>query len=214
MQTVEFQNLIEYLKDGNYKGSESECKELLKIGIKREDIILKAIHPAMEALDSKCTSSEFNLLELMLTGRAVSVVIDLLYKDFEPPLSTKETIVLAALEGDIHDLGKNIVKTVLIGKGYRVIDCGKDVEVEVVVNYALKERASAICISGLISSVVPIVKDVKSELIKKDKGDILVLAGGAALKQLSKEELNVDYVGESAFDAGKFLDKALGYSYE
>jgi methylmalonyl-CoA mutase cobalamin-binding domain/chain len=168
----------------------------------------------METLDNKCTAEQFNLLELMLTGRAVSTVIDLMYHGDEGAVATKETIILASLEGDIHDLGKGIVKTVLIGKGYRVVDCGKDVPISKVVETAQKENAKAICISGLISSVIPQVKRIKSSLHEAGSGDIVVLAGGAALKQVSAETLNVDYIGETAFDAGTFLDKLLGHEHD
>ncbi|MDB2405702.1 cobalamin-dependent protein, partial [Arcobacteraceae bacterium] len=205
-----FEQLISYIKDGDHQNSEKEASDLIKKGYSSEDIVINGIHPAMELLDSRCTSEQFNLLELMLAGRAVSAVINLLFPDRNSPVSTKETVVLAALEGDIHDLGKSIVKIVLIGKGYRVVDCGKDVSVQNVIDTVKNENAKALCISGLITSVIPQVKKIKNELKKENLQKVFVLAGGAALKQSNKENLNVDFVGQTAFDAAHFLDEKLG----
>jgi len=214
MQNNPYQSLIDALIDGDRDKAYQSASELLKSGVPKERIVVEGIHKAMEMLDGKCTAEQFNLLELMLTGRAVSTVIDLLYKGDQSGVASRETIVLAALEGDIHDLGKSIVKTVLMGKGYRTVDCGKDVTIEKIVETAKKEGAKAICISGLISSVMPQIKRLKPSLEEAGCGDIAVLAGGAALKQATAEVLNVDYVGITAFDAGKYIDTLLGYSHD
>jgi dimethylamine corrinoid protein len=214
MQNNPYQSLVDALIDGDREKANASATELLASGVTKEQIVVEGIHKAMEMLDNKCTAEQFNLLELMLTGRAVSTVIDLLYKGDQNAAASKECIVLASLEGDIHDLGKSIVKTVLIGKGYRTVDCGKDVSIERIVETAKRESAKAICISGLISSVIPQIKHLKPSLEAAGCGDIAVLAGGAALKQASAEMLNVDYVGITAFDAGTYIDKMLGYSHD
>lgn len=211
MNEQDFEQLIVCLKDGNYKESVKEAKKLVDKDYKKEDIVLHGIHPAMEMLDSKCTSEQFNLLELMLAGRAVSSVITFLFSDMQFPTPIKPTVIVAALEGDIHDLGKNIVKIILIGKGYKVIDCGKDASVEKIIDSAKKEKAQAVCISGLITSVIPQLKTIKEALAEKGLSNVIVLAGGAAIKQSDKEHLNVDYVGQTAFDAAHFLDSAIGF---
>jgi methylmalonyl-CoA mutase cobalamin-binding domain/chain len=210
----QFKSLIDALVDGDNQQALEKTEELLALGISHEQIVVDGIHKAMQMLDSKCTAEQFNLLELMLTGRAVSTVINRLFKNNAAAMVTKERIVLVALEGDIHDLGKSIVKTVLLGKGYDVIDCGKDVSIETLVERVKSEKARAVCISGLISSVVPKVRQVKPALAEADCTDVTVLAGGAALKQASAEALNVDYVGKTAFDAGIYLDKLLGYNHD
>ncbi len=214
MNKQDFEQLILSLKDGNYKKSVEEAQKLIEKNYTKEDVVIHGIHPAMEMLDSKCTSEQFNLLELMLAGRAVSSVINLLFADMQVSVTTKPTVVLATLEGDIHDLGKNIVKIILIGKGYKVVDCGKDVSVEKIVTSLKESKAKSLCISGLITSIIPEVKNVKKMLIKNDLSEVVVLAGGAALKQSNKKELNVDYIGQTAFDAAHFLDSIFGSENE
>ena len=214
MNEQDFEQLILSLKDGDYKKSVEEAKKLIEKNYTKKDIVIHGIHPAMEMLDSKCTLEQFNLLELMLAGRAVSSVITFLFTDLQVCVTTKPTIVVASLEGDIHDLGKNIVKIILIGKGYKVVDCGKDASIEKIVTSLKESKAKALCISGLITSIIPEVKNVKKTLMKNNLSEVVVLAGGAALKQSNKKELNVDYIGQTAFDAAHFLDSIFGSENE
>jgi dimethylamine corrinoid protein len=164
----------------------------------------------MSALDGKCTLEDFNLLEIMLAGRAVMEVMKALYPAGTMTSGTKGTVVIATLEGDVHDLGKNILRMVLIGKGYRVVDCGKDCSLQILIETVEREYPLAIGISGLITPVIPNVRRVKELLILRDLDRIKVIAGGAALKQSSSEKLNVDFVAESAFDGVRYLEMLTG----
>lgn len=198
--------LSDALVSGDHKRALAITQALRAQGVEVEDIIRHGIQPAMEALDNKCTVEQFNLLEIMLAGRAVSAVARELFPDSSCPPNAKATIVVAALEGDIHDIGKHIVKMVLIGNRYSVIDCGKDVPVSALVDRVKAEKADAICISGLITNVIPRVRLVRQALNEAGVGHVPILAGGAALKQSTAAALNVDYVGQTAFDAVKYLE--------
>jgi methanogenic corrinoid protein MtbC1 len=204
-----FDALIEALLDGNQSAAVAEAANLRDGGIDNERIITCGIEAVMEQLDAKCTVDEFNLLEIMLAGRAVTGVIKMLYPDAPPP-PTRETVALASLEGDVHDLGKNIVKTVLSAKGYRVVDCGKDCPLATLIDTAAREGAEIICISGLITSVMPQVRQVVPLLRARGLTGIKVLAGGAALKQSSAQSLNVDFVADSVFDGVRYLETSAG----
>jgi methylmalonyl-CoA mutase cobalamin-binding domain/chain len=132
-------------------------------------------------------------------------VIKTLYPDL-PPLPTRGTAVIASLEGDVHDLGKNIVKTIMTAKGYKVIDCGKNCPVVKLVDAAVREGAEIIAISGLITSVIPLVRQVIPLARARGLTKVKVLAGGAALKQATADTLNVDYVADSVFDGLRHLE--------
>ena len=166
----------------------------------------------MESLDTKCTIEEYNLLEIMLVGRAVMSVIKYLFPDGEiPPDENKHkySVIVASLEGDVHDLGKNIVKNVLICRGFHVIDCGKDCPIFKIVETAKEEQPIAICISGLISPIAVQVRTIKAALSSESIGNIPVLVGGAVLKMFSAEYLQVDYVGQTVFDAEKKIKELI-----
>jgi methanogenic corrinoid protein MtbC1 len=209
MSESEMKTLIAAILEGDRAESVSRAQHLTSRGVSSEHIVIQGIEAAMSALDSKCTLEQFNLLEIMLAGRAVTEVMKFLYPAGTTMASTKGTIAIATLEGDVHDLGKNILRTVLIGNGYRIVDCGKDCPVEKLLQAAEKENPLAIGISGLITPVIPLVRQVKDLLILRGLDRIKVLAGGAALKQSSAEKLNVDFVAESAFDSIHYLHNAF-----
>ena len=201
--------LIKALYDGDQVQAVAMAKELRKEGVPSEQIVREGIEEAMGRLDAKCTVEQFNLLEIMLAGRAVTAVIKDLYPSGARPAQMKGPVVLASLEGDGHDLGKNILKMVLTGKGFRVVDCGKDCPVDKLLDAAEKEEALAIGISGLITTIIPAVRQVKDMAVERGLGHIKVFAGGAALKQASAKSLNVDFVADSAFDGAHFLEETL-----
>ncbi len=201
--------LINALLDGDQSRSVAEAVKLRDAGAEVERIVVDGIGKAMEQLDGKCTIDQFNLLEIMLAGRAVMSVIKELFPTDETGISIRGTVIVCSLEGDVHDLGKNILKMVLTGKGYKVIDCGKDCPLEKLIDTAGKEKADTICISGLITTVIPQVKKIRELAAGRGLGQIRILAGGAALKQATAENLNVDYVGETAFDGARFIESAV-----
>jgi 5-methyltetrahydrofolate--homocysteine methyltransferase len=180
--------------------------ELLDGGVSPIDIVTGGIEQAMTALDRKCTAEQFNLLEIMLTGRAVMAVIRQLFPDGAELPDPRGNVVVAVPEGDIHDIGKAILKVVLAGSRFRVIDCGKDTPVEAIVAAAAQSGADAVCVSGLISSVIPQLRRLKPALAQAGLTEVRVLAGGAALKQCTPANLEVDFVGQTAFDALNYLN--------
>lgn len=201
--------LINAIVDGDQHLAVQEARRLLSSGVSGERIVTGGIERAMGQLDNRCTAEQYNLLEIMLAGRAVDAVTRLLFPDGVDPEKAKAKVIVAALEGDVHDLGKNIVKKVLAGHGYYVIDCGKDVPLERLISTARQEGGVAICISGLITSVIPQVRQVRGLCREGGLGALRILAGGAALKQSTAGDLQVDYVGETAFDAVHYINQLV-----
>jgi methanogenic corrinoid protein MtbC1 len=202
--------LMAAILQGECADALSQAARLRQDGVEPEQIVVQGIEAAMVELDAKCTLEQFNLLELMLAGRVVTEVMKLLYPGGAVAGETKGTVVLASLEGDVHDLGKNILKTVLLGTGYRVVDCGKDCPLQTLVDVVEKEQPLAVGISGLITSIIPQVRQVKELLALRGMSGVKVMAGGAALKQSSPPKLNVDFVAESAFDSLRYLNGTTG----
>ena len=200
--------LASSLVDGERERCLAMVREMIAQGYQPAEILADGIDVAMAALDRKCTAEQFNLLEIMLAGRAVMAVTNLLFPTGACP-DPRASVVTAVLEGDIHDIGKSIVKTLLSGARFRVVDCGKDASVAAVVKAVADSGAMAVCVSGLISSVIPLVRKLKPALGAAGLGHVKVLAGGAALKQCSAEALGVDFVGQNAFDAIHYVDNLL-----
>ena len=199
--------LVTALLDGDQAQAITATRNLCDAGVGHAQIILDGVETAMVQLDAKCTVEEFNLLEIMLAGRAVMGVMKELYPSGTHSPQTKGTVVLGSLEGDIHDLGKNVLKMILTAKGYRVVDCGKDCPVEKLIDTAEQETDLVIGISGLLTSVIPHVRQLREKMTERDLGHIRIMAGGATLKQASAESLNVDFVAETAFDGVSYLEQ-------
>ena len=202
-----FQPLVDALLVGDHKLLAAVAQRLIEQGCSREQVVTDGLEHAMGLLDDKCTVESFNLLEIMLVGRAVSAVVRVLYPDGYAPTEGRATFVIATLEGDVHDLGKNIVRMVLAGKGFRVVDLGRDCPVDDLVGAAQREGAAAVLVSGLISPVVSQVRKLRPALRACGLAHVPVVAGGAALKQLRPEALDVDYVAENAFDGAHNLER-------
>ncbi|NEX17604.1 MAG: cobalamin-binding protein [Halochromatium sp.] len=205
--TARLESLVQALLDGDQALATTELGRLRQDKVSPHRIVADGIEEAMARLDAKCTVEQFNLLEIMLCGRAITAVIKALYPPGQPPPHTRGTVVLASLEGDIHDLGKNIVKVVLTATGYYVVDCGKDCPLDRLIDTAKAHAALAVGVSGLITTVVPQVLKVRDRLAREGLGAISVLAGGAALKQASAEQLRVDFLAQTAFDGLGYLDQ-------
>jgi dimethylamine corrinoid protein len=170
-------------------------------------IVKDGIEEAMKRLDARCTTQQYNLLEIMLCGRAVIGVMNNLFPPEVTPLETKATIIVGALEGDIHDLGKNIFKMALNANGYKTFDCGKDCPTENLIKAAVEENAVAIGVSALLTTVIPQLREVKGSALKH--GKIKIIAGGGALQQATAKSLNVDFLGQTVFEGIHYLDQLM-----
>lgn len=202
-------DLIAAILEGDSAEAVCQARLLAGAGADAEQIIVDGIEAAMLQLDTKCTAEDFDLLEIMLSGRAVTEVMKYLYPDGTPPTGAKATVVIATPEGDVHDLGKGIFKMVLVGNGYHVVDCGKDCPIEKLIDTVERERPVAVGISGLLTTVIPQVRKIKDLLAGRGLQHVRVLAGGAALKQSSAAALNVDFVADSAFDGVHYLSEIV-----
>ncbi|ACL16638.1 cobalamin B12-binding domain-containing protein [Methanosphaerula palustris] len=206
--------LVEYLIEGDRKRSLSEAKRLLDAHVEREKIIIDGVEMAMKRLETKCTIEQFNLLEIMIAGRAAMEVVNYLYPPDSPRHNTEGTVVIGTPEGDVHDLGKNILKMVLTAEGYQVVDCGKDCPLDLMADAVKREGALAICISGLITPMIPLVRQMKTKLAERGMMNVKVIAGGAALRQATAKSLNVDFVADTAFDVSGYLKETAGENDE
>lgn len=201
--------LVQAVIQGKHRDAVAQAESLLAAGTDLYNIVEHGLSPALKALDVKCTSDEFNLLEIMLAGRAMMEVMDKVvakHLDYKRPLKQKGTIILGTIKGDIHELGKHVVRIILSCAGYKVIDLGQDVEPGQFVEAAAEAKADYIFISGLISVIVPHVREVRASL-KERSLTIPVVAGGAALQQMTAEDLNVDYVAKDAFDGLHYVQR-------
>ena len=120
----------------------------------------------------------------------------------------KATVVIATVEGDIHDIGKNLVVLMLKNYGYRVFDMGKDVPAESIVNKAIEENAQIIGLSALMTTTMMRMKDVVD--LAKEKGcQAKIIIGGACIAESFAEEIGADGYSKDASECVKLVDSLI-----
>ncbi len=177
-----------------------EAKELL------DDILLKAINEVGELFDK----GKYFLPQLIASAEAMKSSIEYL----EPLLSTGSseeempTVVIATVEGDIHDIGKNLVALMLKNYGFRVIDLGKDVPKEKIIEAAKEHHAQVIALSALMTTTMQQMKHV-IDYAKDNKTDAKIIVGGAVITQEYADEIGADGYSKDAAEAVKLTKRIL-----
>ena len=122
--------------------------------------------------------------------------------------SRKLTIVIATVKGDIHDIGKNIVKLLLENYGYNVIDLGKDVPPEKIVEAAVKSRAELVGLSALMTTTVPAMEQT-IKLLREKAPACKVIVGGAVLTQEYSDKMGADKYAKDAMEAVRYAESLI-----
>ena len=177
-------------------------------------IIQESITKALKEIGDKYEKGEFFLMHLIAAGEATKKVIDELIK---PALEKKKSkgnylgkIVLGTVEGDIHDIGKNIVATMLLMAGFEVYDLGKDVPPSEFVKKAKEVNADIIGLSALLSTTLQNQKKV-IELLKKEgiRDKFKVIVGGAPASEEWAKEIGADGYAPDAIKAIELAKKLI-----
>ena len=199
-------NLYDIVKQGLKEEAKKAVKELLKT-MTPMDIINEVLIKALDEVGSLYETKIF-LPQLILSAEATKEAFETIQKSFESKDDKKGPIILATVEGDIHDIGKNIVKVVLESYGYKVIDLGKDVKAERVVEAYQEYRPKAIGLSALMTTTVESMRKTIF-LLRKVNVDCPILVGGAVLTIEYAKEIDADYYCKDAISTVKLLEKIL-----
>ena len=190
-----------------------EVKKMLDAGSNPGEIINGSLIPAINEVGELFNQKKYFLPQLIGSANTMKLAIDYL----EPLLEKKDTgadlptIVIATVEGDIHDIGKNLVALMLKNYGYNVIDMGKDVPCEDVVNKAIETNAAVIGLSALMTTTMMRMKDVV-ELCKEKGCDSKVVIGGACITQSFADEIGADGYSKDAAECVKLVERLLSES--
>ena len=179
-------------------GVEELVERALNRGVKPKEII-DYINEAMEVVGKRYETGEFFIPDMMASAEAVSAGMNVL----EPYLlSTGESMdkfVIATVEGDLHDIGKNIVALLLKGAGFNVIDLGTNVSAEKIVETVKEENAKLVGLSALLTTTMRRMGEVVEKL-STEGVDVKVLVGGAAVSAEYAEQIGAIYC-KDAFEA-------------
>jgi 5-methyltetrahydrofolate--homocysteine methyltransferase len=206
---------IETIRDLCVRGKRAELQAAIKgaidAGITAQDVMSKGLIPAMSIVGEKYSCGEFFLPQMMIAARAMQEGMAVL----KPLLSagtyqTRAKVVLGTVAGDFHDIGKNIVKIMLEGAGYEVVDLGVDASPETFVEAVRSHAPQFVLMSALITLTMESMRTTIKALEAADvRGAITIGVGGAPLTQQFADEIGADFYGEDAHQCVEICNARL-----
>ncbi|MHC5228679.1 homocysteine S-methyltransferase family protein [Enterococcus sp. LJL99] len=205
------QDLKELILKGQKEDTPSLTKKLLET-LTPLEIVNQYFIPALNEVGSKFESGHLFLPQLIQSAEAVQRSQEVLKDYFEKQGQENQThgkILLATVEGDIHDIGKNIVKMVLENYGFDVIDLGKDVPIDTVVETIEKEKIQLVGLSALMTTTVQNMKKT-IEAVKEAGLTPSFMVGGAVLNEEYREFVGADFYAKDALESVTIAQKFFG----
>lgn len=189
------------LTDEAVKQANSLCSEILPLDVINEHVI-----PALNEVGTAFERKKIFLPQLLTSAECACAVFDEVKKFM--PVTDKQNnkkIILATVKGDIHDIGKNIVKVMLESYGFNVIDLGKDVSPEDICKCAVDNNCKLVGLSALMTTTVPSMEETIRMLSSLNLG-IKTIVGGAVLTQDYADNMNADFYAADAIDTVRFAE--------
>ncbi len=191
------------------KGVKNETYIYAKDALKDKsalDVINSEIVPALDEVGKCFEKKTMYLPQLLMAAEAASKAFDAVKESMGDSQSeSKGKIIVATVKGDIHDIGKNIVKVLLENYGYDVIDLGKDVEPKKVVSTAKEQCVKLVGLSALMTTTTEAMADTVA-MLKKEISDVKVMVGGAVLTQEYADMIGADYYAKDAMEGVRIAE--------
>lgn len=204
-QTEAFQS-VEKVSELEYaitNGLAAKCRELVAVELEKHepiDVINQTLIPILDKAGKQFEKGVIFIPQLMLCASTAQTAFEVIKERLESAgedKSSRGKIIIATVEGDIHDIGKNIVKVILENYGYEVIDLGKDVSPQAILNCVQEEKTKLLGLSALMTTTLPaMVKTI--ELVKAAVHDCKIMVGGAVLTEEYAMQIGADYYVKDA----------------
>lgn len=197
--------ISEALQGGDHEAVAGLTKQALESELSPKEILDNGLVAGMDVVGKRFAEHEIFLPEVLLAAKAMYAGLDLV----KPLLEGEEIlsagkIVLGTVQGDLHDIGKNLVGIMMRGAGLEVVDLGKDVPAEKFVETAKSEGADLIGMSALLTTTAPVMQDVVNLLKERQlHGKIRTIIGGAPVTDKFAQEIGADAY---AFDAARAVE--------
>lgn len=205
-------NIYEAILNGNAKKAREATEAALAAGAEPMKLIQDSMVPAMDEVGKLFECEEYFVPELLLAGRAMKNAMELI----KPLLSSTGQrmavrVIIGTVKGDLHDIGKNIVASMLEGSGFEVIDLGTDVAPEKFVNAVRESNPHVLCMSALLTVTMPAMKTTIDALESAGvRTQVKVLIGGAPVTSQYAQEIGADGYSDNASGAVSMVKELLG----
>ena len=174
------------------------------------ELVNTELIPALDRVGKGFEAGTVFLPQLLMSAEAAKAAFEVVKDAMRgAPQATRGKIILATVKGDIHDIGKNIVKVLLENYGYQVLDLGKDVAPEVIVDTAIQEEVALVGLSALMTTTV-VSMEQTIRLLREKKPDAKVVVGGAVLTQEYADSIGADCYARDAMATVHYADSVFG----
>ena len=193
------------------RGRKGEARTLTEEELKEKqpmDVVNGVLIPALEEVGRLYDAGTLYLPQLIAAAEAAKEAFAVLQEKFERTGEGRGKVVLATVKGDVHDIGKNICKVVLESYGFEVVDLGKDVPIERVVEAVLREQPLCVGLSALMTTTVPSMK-ATIEALRAAGCTLPVFAGGAVLNAEVAKEIGADFYTANALELVKTIEREV-----
>lgn len=199
------EGLTKAVVDGNVQAAAKFAKDALNTGVDPYEAIMKGCSTGMDIMSDKYDRQEVYVPEILCSAEAMNEAIGIL----KPHIKVEEAeapgkVLLGVVEGDIHDIGKNIVKILLDAAGFEVVDLGRNVQLKMIVEKIKEEKPDVLGMSALMStSMIGMPETIQ---MIKDAGlrdTVKIMVGGAPISAAYAEEMGADGFGDNGPEAVK-----------
>ena len=192
--------LYDAILNGNAPAAAEAARQALEGGAAALDLVQNHMVPAMDEVGRRFECEDYFVPELLLAARAMKAALALI----RPLLASSGAepagrVVIGTVKGDLHDIGKNIVASMLEGGGFEITDLGADVAPEKFVDAVRANRANLVCLSALLTVTMSSMKTTIEALAAAGlRGQVKIMVGGAPVTQRYADEIGADGYGENA----------------
>lgn len=201
---VDLSALTQAVVEGNRDKAVTLTKGTLQAGVSPHDIIIKGLQSGMMIVGDKFSSGEYFVPDMLMSARAMKEALAVLKPSLEKTgIPTIGKVVIGTVEGDMHDIGKNIVATFLSGSGFEVFDLGLNVSVASFIETVREKKADILGLSALLTTTMPVMGRVIKALEATGlRASVKVIVGGAPVTPGFADYISADAY---AHDGGKAI---------
>ncbi|HWR44928.1 corrinoid protein [Sporomusa sp.] len=207
-----YEEIIRGITDGEAEEVADLSKQALVQGYPATMVLEKGLLAGMNKVADKFRNQRVMVPEVLMSARAMHAGLSILepYLKSKRKCERKGIIVIGTVAGDLHDIGKNLVKMMAMATGVKIIDLGVDVSSKKFVNIVRKEKPDMLMMAALLTTTMPIMKQVVDELHEVGlRHGVKIAVGGAPIGENFAREIGADYYFESASDVKHFLEDNL-----
>jgi len=206
------ESIVTAIDEGETEQVAELTQKALDEGIPAKELMERGLVRGMEKVGEKFKEGVAYLPEILIAARAANRGLEVLKPAItKSGVKPKGKVVIGTIEGDLHDIGKNMVKFVLQGNGFEVIDLGVDVSAAQFHQAVVEEKPDMVAISALLTTTMVNIPSVLETLGKTGlRGGVKIMVGGASLTEEYAQEVGVDAYGEDCFQAVEIARRFMG----